>query len=652
MASSATTPALMPRAWYRAPVAEFCVEMASSVLGTLTANSSLDVTADQRDAWLEEIAVLQQALPGIAGTLLLEFTIPRMGHRADAVLLLDQALAIIEFKSSDSPTRADLDQVWDYALDLKHFHAASHQLAIVPVLAHPAHTGASSLAAAEDGVFQPVAVGFADLGPLLAHIASTVRGPALPPDWERAPYHPTPDIIMAAKALYAGHQVEEIARAEAGENLARTSQRLLEIVAQACRARHKVICFVTGVPGAGKTLVGLNLATQPEASHHAVFLSGNGPLVAVLRAALARDEKLRTGRKPQMHAIKSFIQNIHHFRDEGLHVDGAPDEHVVIFDEAQRAWNEPKLSDFMKRRKHRPEFHQSEPQTLLEYMDRRPDWAAVIALVGSGQEINTGEAGIAIWLEQLNRRLRDWEIFLPHQLGGDEFDAQREINALAGRGHVHWDPALHLAVSVRSFRAENVSAFVQALLELDRDVARAQFHRLRGRFPVVLTRNLNLAKRWVRRQARASERYGLLASSRAVRLKPHAVDVRVATNPVPWFLNDRHDIRSSFYLEDPATEFDVQGLELDWACVTWDGDLRLRDGRWAHHDFRGTKWTCVHNHSKQVYIRNTYRVLLTRARQGMAIFIPPGDPDDPTRSPAYYDATFAFLADCGLPQLN
>lgn len=652
MAPAAAAPALLPRSWYRASVAEFCADSRHSILGTLTANSHLEVTAEQRDAWLQEIEVLQQALIGILGTLLLEFTIPRMGHRADAVLLLDRALVVFEFKATDSPARADLDQVWDYALDLKHFHGASHDLAIVPVLAHPGHPGAPRLEPAEDGIYHPTAVNFANLGPWLRECATLVQGRAVPPDWERAPYHPTPTIIEAARALYAGHQVEEIARSEAGENLARTSQRLLEIVNQAAQSRHKAICFVTGVPGAGKTLVGLNLATRRDAAHHAVFLSGNGPLVAVLRAALARDERARTKKRPRLQAIKSFIQNIHHFRDEGLTDDRPPDEHVVIFDEAQRAWNQARLSDFMKRRKHRPDFHQSEPQTLLEYMDRRPDWAAVIALVGSGQEIHTGEAGIAIWLQQLNQRLADWQVFLPHQLGGDEFGAQTEIDALATRGGVTWEPDLHLAVSVRSFRAENVSAFVQALLDLDHATARAQFDRLRDRYPIVLTRNLDAAKRWVRRQARASERYGLLASSRALRLKPYAVDVRVSTDPVHWFLNDREDIRSSFYLEDPATEFDVQGLELDWACVTWDGDLRHRDGHWAHHDFRGTKWNRVHDPDKQVYIRNAYRVLLTRARQGMAIFVPPGSVEDPTRPPAYYDATFGYLADLGLPLLH
>ena len=504
-------------------------------------------------------------------------------------------------------------------------------------------------------MYLPIDASFADLAAVLRAIVGGVRGPGLEPGWEQEPYQPTPDIIIAARALFAGHRVEAIAQSEAGgDDLRRTSSRLLEIVTQTCAAQRRAICFVTGVPGAGKTLVGLGLATQPEASHNAVYLSGNGPLVAVLKEALARDCASRRTRREQKaedrDRIKKFIQNVHHFRDDGLGTTAPPHEQVVIFDEAQRAWNEAKLSNFMQRRKRRPDFHHSEPEVLLQYMNRRPDWAVVIALVGGGQEINTGEAGIAIWLQQLNKRFRDWDIFLPSQLAGHEFGAQGEIEALARREGVTLDPCLHLATSVRSFRASNLSIFVQALLDHDRSLAREQWARL-GNYPIVLTRNLEAAKDWVRRKARARERYGLLASSRALRLKPHAVDVRVKTDPVHWFLDDRDDVRSSFYLEDPATEFDVQGLELEWACVTWDGDLRHQQDGWSYHDFHGNRWKSVHKQDRRAYIRNAYRVLLTRARQGMAIFVPPGSSDDPTRPPEYYDATFRYLADLGLPQL-
>ncbi|MGN6591554.1 MAG: DUF2075 domain-containing protein [Terriglobales bacterium] len=656
MADLASATALLPRAWYRATVEEFCAEPESSVLGKLVANASLDVSAEQRDAWVQEIAVLREALAGIEGMLLLEFSIPRMGHRADAVLLLREAVVVLEFKSAARATRAGLDQVWDYALDLKHFHAASHEAAMAPVLVHGgAEEEDADLAAAEDRVLAPVATNAAGLGGLLQRIAAEVHGPEIARDWEQAAYHPTPTIIEAARALYAQHRVEEIAYSEAGgESLRRTAARLLAIVDHACRERRKVICFVTGVPGAGKTLVGLNLATQPDASHNAVYLSGNGPLVAVLRAALARDRAAREGGRARVdQSIKQFIQDLQHFRDDGLSDQKSPNEHVVIFDEAQRAWTADQLERFMKRWKHRAGFHHSEPEVLLETMNRREDWTTVVALVGSGQEINTGEGGIALWLQQLRRdeSLREWEIHLPHQLGGEEFGAAAEMAALRERGGVTWSDDLHLAVSVRSFRAENLSRFVQAVLDLEAGQAQQELAKLAGRYPVVLSRDLEAAKRWVRRKARANERYGLLASSRGLRLKPHAVDVRVKTDPVHWFLNDRDDIRSSFYLEDAATEYDVQGLELDWACVTWDGDLRVRDGGWAHHDFRGTSWVNVHDKDKRTYIRNAYRVLLTRARQGMAIFIPPGDAGDPTRQPEYYDATFQYLSDLGLPQL-
>ena len=175
---------------------------------------------------------------------------------------------------------------------------------------------------------------------------------------------------------------------------------------------------------------------------------------------------------------------------------------------------------------------------------------------------------------------------------------------------------------------------------------------LAERYPIAVTRDLNLAKQWIRARARGTERFGLVASSKAQRLKPHAIDIRVDVDPVHWFLNDKDDTRSSYYLEDAATEFQVQGLELDWACVTWDADLRFTGAGWSCHDFRGTRWQNISNADNRIYLRNAYRVLLTRARQGMVVFVPPGEVTDPTRSPAFYDTTFDYLTELGIPVLD
>ena len=344
--------------------------------------------------------------------------------------------------------------------------------------------------------------------------------------------------------------------------------------------------------------------------------------------------------------VKAFIQNVHHFRDAGLIDESAPPEHVVIFDEAQRAWNQQMTADYMRRKKGRPGFTQSEPEFLISYMDRHRDWAVIVCLVGGGQEINRGEAGISAWLSAAKDHFPRWKMFISAQLTESEYAAGTALDETQS------DNALHLAVSMRSFRAENVSAFVKALLDCETNTARATFKQLQPRFPIVLTRDLAEAKAWVRSQARGSERFGLLASSKAMRLKPHAVDIRVSVDPVHYFLNEREDVRSSYYLEDAATEFQVQGLELDWTCVTWDADFRFNGSDWNYHDFIGSRWCNIKSVDNQNYLRNAYRVLLTRARQGMVIFIPFGNTGDHTRPPAYYDKTFNYLRDVGIPVLS
>lgn len=285
-------------------------------------------------------------------------------------------------------------------------------------------------------------------------------------------------------------------------------------------------------------------------------------------------------------------------------------------------------------------------------MDRHKDWALIVCLVGGGQEINIGEAGIDAWLEAVTTRFPSWHMYISPKLTDSEYSAGKALEAVRERPNTHFDNCLHLAVSMRSFRAENVSAFVKALLDCETENAQQALLGILNRYPIVITRDLNRAKQWIRDHARGTERFGLVASSKAQRLKPHAIDIRVDVDPVHWFLNDRDDTRSSYYLEDAATEFQVQGLELDWACVNWDGDFRFTGTGWSFHDFRGKNWCNILNADNQSYLRNAYRVLLTRARQGMVVFIPPGDPTDPTRSPAFYDSTYNYLTNLGIPTLN
>jgi hypothetical protein len=666
LAKSFSTPSSL-RAWYSASLEEFIATSDDAVLGQLAANSSFALEPTQRDAWLAQMAILREQLVGFNGAVFFEFNIPRMGRRVDVVLLIGPMVFAIEFKVGEQKfDRASVNQVWDYALDLKNFHEASHDALIAPILVATKSSRPASLSFVLDAdrVFRPVLTNAKEIRTVIESGLKAAQGAFLDAHaWSSSSYRPTPTIVEAARALYARHSVEAIHSFDAGaQNLDKTSKRVEELIDDAREHKRKYICFVTGVPGAGKTLVGLNVATQrrdEDKPTHAVFLSGNGPLVSVLREALTRDEydrrklggeKVRKGQIGE--SVKAFIQNIHHFRDEGLIDSSPPAEHVVIFDEAQRAWNLQQTANFMQRKKGRANFDQSEPDFLISYMDRHKDWAVIICLVGGGQEINTGEAGIGEWLNAAHNRFAHWQLFVSSRLVDSEYAAGRAMDMLRGGNSTHFDDSLHLAVSMRSFRAENVSAFVKALLDCEKQQAREVYRQIANRFPIVLTRNLDSAKGWIRSRARGTERYGLVASSKAMRLKPHAVDIRVAVDPIHYFLNDSHDTRSSYYLEDAATEFQVQGLELDWACVTWDADFRFNGLGWNHHDFRGSRWCNIANTDNRNYLRNAYRVLLTRARQGMVIFIPTGDANDPTRLPEFYDSTFHYLRELGVQVID
>jgi hypothetical protein len=606
-------------AYYSASVEQFLTSDLHHVLGVLAAAHAHDLEVDQRQAWEEEIDVLRSALSGLAGRLYLEFDVPRLGSRVDAVLVSGPTIFPIEFKCGERHFwQADYNQAWDYALDLKNFHAASHDAPIFPVLVATRAEVADEAwqAAYPDGVRPPYRCGARHLRGVLQDGLGKSSGPPLDVEaWGTAPYHPTPTIIEAARALYARHSVEAISRHDAGaKNLRLTSVGVEEIVERSRANREKAIVFVTGVPGAGKTLVGLNVATHRRTlgEARAVYLSGNGPLVAVLQEALTRDELARVGNTERKGAVrqrvKPFIQNVHHFRDEGVRTTSAPYDHVVIFDEAQRAWTQAKTSDFMRRRKKIVNFDRSEPDFLISYLDRHEAWAVVVCLVGGGQEIHTGEAGIGEWLEAVRLHFPHWRVYVSPNLTDSEYAAQSALERLGLAASITWDERLHLATSMRSFRTEKMSTFVKAVLDCDIVAARSLLHEIGRRYPIAATRDLARAKDWIRGHARGSERYGLIASSQAQRLKPHAIDVRVNVDPVQWFLNDRHDTRSSYYLEDAATEFQVQGLELDWVCVTWDADLRRHAGSWRYHSFRGDGWTSIHKEDRKRYLLNAYRV--------------------------------------------
>lgn len=670
-------PGGLARAAYRASIRDFITTSPDSVLVAIESASSFTIETTQRDAWREQVRIMRGVLPAldVDGLIAVEFVVPRMGKRIDVLLVVGAVVYVLEFKVGEREFASDaLRQVWDYALDMKTFHRTSREAVIVPVLVATSgrvDAAFASIESAHDGVVRPLRATPDSLEELIRRVCEWHAEPIIDIEkWSAGGYSPTPTIVEAAMALYVGHRVEEISRREADAiNLTQTTKRIDAIIEAARVQHHKAICFVTGVPGAGKTLVGLDVATRYSDKGRdsaAVFLSGNKPLVDVLREALAADAFARQGvgvgvvagnegplsKGEWRRKVSAFIQIIHHFRDECIReYPAAPHERVALFDEAQRAWNAKQTAKFMEQKKGRSGFDVSEPAYLVSCMDRHSDWAVIVCLVGGGQEINTGEAGIGEWLTAVRRDFPHWHVHLSPHLRDSEYAAGDALGLLSGHKNVVTHESLHLAVSMRSFRAEHVSAWVKAMLDLDDEHARRSLARIRGQYPVVLTRDLCRAKAWLRRQARGSERYGLVASSQAQRLKPHAIDVRVDVKPVHWFLFPRDDVRSSYYLEDAATEFDVQGLELDWACVVWDGDFRHGESGWEHWSFRGSRWQRIKQAERQAYLKNAYRVLLTRARQGMVIVVPEGDAADSTRLPPMYDTTYEYLRGLGVEVL-
>ena len=656
----------MLNSYYSSSIEDFLRTTSEEIIGKITIENRFDSTFYQNVAWKEEIDILKKSLFGLSGYIFFEFSIPRMGKRVDVILIIKDLIFVLEFKAGQNRfLYYDIEQVWDYALDLKNFHKPSHTTFVVPVLVATEAEYLDPIITTKnhnDNLAYPVKTnskGIRDVILKTIDFFHESNTNILGEDYAAGAYHPTPTIIEAAISLYNNHTVKEITRGDAGAiNLTSTTNSIAEIIEKSKFNKKKSICFVTGVPGAGKTLVGLNIATmhmEQDGGHSSVYLSGNGPLVAILQEALTRDKVKREREKgvkitlsEARQPVKSFIQNIHHYRDAYVKNKDAPYDHVAIFDEAQRAWNKEMTVKFMKNKKGQSDFELSEPEFLISCLDRHSDWAVIVCLVGGGQEINTGEAGISEWLNAVKSMYQDWDVYISPNLTDSEYSAEKTIKLLAQKCNVSYKEDLHLAVSMRSFRSEKLSQFVKYFLDINSDKAKELYSQLKDNYPIVVTRDLTKAKQWLKSKARGSERYGIVVSSQADRLKPLAIDVKSPVDPIHWFLDNKDDVRSSFFLEAVATEFDVQGLELDWACVTWDGDLRFTPNGWKSYSFRGNKWENIKKEERKQYQLNAYRVLLTRARQGMVIVIPEGNVEDHTRKPEYYDLTYKYLVELGI----
>lgn len=708
-----------PRCLYESKLEEFLNRDKDSIFGALCDNYHGDALTTTREAWKKEIEVLQQSLKSWEdsdGQIVFEYDIPRLGKRIDTVLLLNGIIFCLEFKVGEFRIlESDVDQVLDYALDLKNFHKFSEDKLIVPILIATNNKKASSviqMSVYDDRVVNPLVSGELGIASLISKVIEQFPGETeINAKWIISPYAPTPTIIEAARTLYESHSVENITRHEADEvTTDNTIAYILDVIQRSKQHGEKSICFVTGVPGAGKTLVGLDVAVKqtyqgydkPVEDEGAVYLSGNGPLVAVLNEALARDNCQKCRERGEAKKISDsrrevskFIQIIHRYRDNMLAKIKNPVEngvleidpekavkmknagfgeveHVAIFDEAQRSWTHQRLANYLKRggtygnKLKVPNFPLSEAAFLIWSLDQREDWATIVCLVGGGQEINTGEAGISEWIKALNEIFTHWKVYISPHLAAPEYAEGKVNELLKDNKNVTYAENLHLGVSLRSYRAEKLSAFVHALLTLDKEAANI-YDEIKEKYPILLTRDMKKAKEWLHEKVRGTERTGVLVTKEAARYKPLGIHILESgdTNAIHWFLEDKADTRSSNYLEDAATEIQVQGLELDYTCLLWDADLQYKNGKWHYYRFNGqTKWVeqignTESKREQMKYMLNAYRVLLTRARAGMIICVPEGNGnktlsgfwEDSTRLPEFYDGTYNYLKSLGIEEL-
>lgn len=709
----------MSRCLYNSSFTDFLNTDDNTIFGVLCDRYHGEALTTTREAWKSEISIMKDILVRFAnkdGQIIFEYDIPRLGKRVDVVLLFEGIVFCVEFKVGESRIlESDIDQVLDYALDLKNFHKFSEDRIIAPILVATNYRNSSTniqMSVYDDRVVNPLVSGKAGVSHLISEVLRCFPNEtSVNPNWIISPYAPTPTIIEAAKTLYENHSVENITRHEADKvSTDKTIEYILDVIQRSNLNQEKSICFVTGVPGAGKTLVGLDVAikqtyqgqNEPVKNEGAVYLSGNGPLVAVLTEALAQDNHKKCkakGEKKKMtdsrREVAKSIQMIHRYRDNMLAKIKNPVEngvleidptkavkmesagfgeveHVAIFDEAQRSWTHKRLADYLKRggtygnKLKVPNFPLSEAAFLIWSLDQREDWATIICLVGGGQEINTGEAGISEWIKALNEQFPHWNVYISPKLTEPEYAEGKVNELLKNNCNVTYSESLHLGVSLRSYRAEKLSAFVHALLSFGEN-ASALYNEIKDKYPIVLTRDMAKARKWLHDKVRGTERTGVLVTKESARFKPLAIHILPSgdENAVHWFLDDKSDVRSSNYLEDAATEIQVQGLELDYTCLLWDADMRYENGEWRFYRFNGqTKWVeqTGGTESKQElmkYMLNAYRVLLTRARAGMVICVPEGNPnknvsgfwEDSTRLPEYYDGTYQYLKSLGIEEI-
>lgn len=643
---------------YRNTVTGFLSETKETIIGHLALGvKNHQLLFQQRSSWSNQITALKSSLKLVPSDweIIFEYPIPRRSKRVDLIIIAEDLLFVIEYKDKESKYSNDaILQVEDYSLDLRDFHKESKGKNIIPILwVSDGTIYQNKFQENEDFVKSVLFANNSSFGEIILSAFSVFHDPKSdsinPTTWDQSEYMPTPTMIEFAQHLFAGHKVEEISRSHAeSENLTTTTKAVLKAIQEAKNKDEKIICFITGVPGAGKTLAGLKIVHNKEdISGTGIFLSGNGPLVKVLSEALARDDSKRRGVSLSRSRREiAFVKNVHSFLDFYHLNDQIPPDKIILFDEAQRAWN----AEHSKRKFDRD---YSEAEMLFEILSRNKGWAVVVALIGNGQEINTGEGGLSEWGKIISEKFSNWKIYISPELKSENSNKNtyKLFEEVPENLSITELPELHLKVSNRSYKAERLSEWVDAILDDDPSMAKEIFHHHLKDYPIFLTRDIEKARKFLKEKSRGYRRCGLVASSGARRLRPLGLDVTNEIDVTNWFLNPKEDVRSSSFLEIPATEFAIQGLELDWVGLCWGDDFRKEPSGWSFHSFKGTKWQYERKEERKQNIKNKYRVLLTRAREGMIIFVSEGSENDHTRPKTNYDSTFNYLRNSGIPEI-
>ena len=629
----------------------------------------------QKKAWANQISILKKYLKDKNGYIIFEYVLSRVNMRIDVVLLMNDIVYSLEFKNNETMfLESDIDQAGGYGYALKNFYEINRNKYVVPILiATRAPDSECSVASdlGTDGLFSLFKANVNKMEQYIDLIRSKYGSDVIYSEedfenWINSPFKPNPTIIQSARSIYMNNQIDDFFKFDAGEeNLKITELTVEAIVNEARDNKKKIICFVSGVPGAGKTLVGLDLAGKTRNNKDnnlpdAVFFSGNGPLINVLTEALGRDAIKQFPEKYEkkyqaVNNVKTFIQDLHAFKQDIISSKKKNiDENVLIFDEAQRVWDEEQLKKWLIKKEADASFYGlSEADLLLDVFSKK-EWGVIVALVGLGQDIHTGENGLGVWFKSLLEKHNEWDIRLSKQIFEQSADNLYKYKGLIlNNPKVKDCSGLYLETCIRTPRARNLSEFAEAVLSNKPEQAKIAISKF-DNYPICITRDLKLAEQFVLRNTQRKERCGKLCSSNSKILGKysHCFDNIDNWHFANWMLDD-FGRDSSNSLIFSASEFNIQGLEIDWSLLGWDMDMYYSNGEWHEQRMLTKKRFEESTEIQKKHILNSYRVLLTRARKGMIIYIPKSsDFEDNYDVSQYMDSTYDYLKSCGIKDIS